>query len=1096
MEFTGVRFVPGMSGRIELEHLQRYALCRTLVRGRRVLDIASGEGYGAAMLARTARQVVGVDADPEAVAHAQATYGREHLSFAAGRCEAIPVASRSVEAVVCFETIEHVDDQERLLDEIARVLTPAGILVISTPDREAYAADANGANPFHVRELSLPEFEARLRERFGSVRLWGQRAAVGTFTYALDGRAGGLTPLVVEGHEVREGVPALPAPVYGIAVCTNGPPGEAALDSVAVDPADDYYATLAATIRAYEVQLREQAASLGPLREDAARLRGDLAAARAELVALRTDLAARQAAWTQLAAAHESEQKRLRAVGAHLRDELARIEGSSSWRLTAPLRDLRRAAGGLKHRAALRSERTLRSAYRRLPLRGQARWKIKSAVFARTGWLMRGTASYQHWHGTQRRALGGEHALLAARGAAGDPAIGDRLVLPASSAPAVSVVIPVYGQLEHTWRCLASIARNPPACPIEVLVVDDGSPEDMTAALAAVEGLRVIRSEANEGFIAACNRGARQARGRLLLFLNNDTEVLPGWCDELAGTFDEIADAGVVGSKLLYPDGRLQEAGGIVWRDGSAWNYGKFDDPARPEYSYRREVDYVSGASLMVPADVFWGVGGFDTHYAPAYGEDSDLAFKVRSVGRTVHVQPRSVVIHHEGATAGTDLSQGPKAHQVANQRKLYERWRDSLASHQPVGTRLELARERHAGPRVLVLDLCTPEPDKDAGSITAFNIMRVLQRLGCRVTFAPVDNFLFLERYTGDLQRLGVECLYAPFVTSIDEYLREHGDLFDLVLIFRFVGARRHLAAVRRLAPRAKVLLHTSDLHFLREQREAELRGDARILHRAGRMKEEELDIIRRVDATIVHSTYEQELLAREQPDARVIVFGWAIAVPGTAVPFAARRDVAFIGGYQHPPNVDGAMFFAQQILPLVRQRLPDVRFHVVGSNPPEQLRALQDESTTVTGFVEDLGPLLDRIRLSVAPLRYGAGIKGKIGTSLSYGLPCVATPLAAEGMALVPGREILIGATPEEFAEAVVAAYTDEALWRRLSENGLAFVRRQYSFDGAAALFGQLLDSLGISGHAGARQPARTEDADGGTQAVGQLPPGVSGA
>ena len=263
MEFTGVRFVPGMSGRIELEHLQRYALCRTLVRGRRVLDIASGEGYGAAMLARTARQVVGVDADPEAVAHAQATYGREHLSFAVGRCEAIPVASRSVEGVVCFETIEHVDDQERLLDEIARVLTPAGILVISTPDREAYAADANGANPFHVRELSLPEFEARLRERFGSVRLWGQRAAVGTFTYALDGRAGGLTPLVVEGHEVREGVPALPAPVYGIAVCTNGPPGEAALDSVAVDPADDYYATLAATIRAYEVQLREQAASLG-----------------------------------------------------------------------------------------------------------------------------------------------------------------------------------------------------------------------------------------------------------------------------------------------------------------------------------------------------------------------------------------------------------------------------------------------------------------------------------------------------------------------------------------------------------------------------------------------------------------------------------------------------------------------------------------------------------------------------------------------------------------------------------------------------------------------------------------------------------------
>ena len=1064
MEFTGVRFVPGTRGRVELEHLQRYALCRELVRDRRVLDIASGEGYGARMLSGTAAYVIGVDVDPAAAAHGQAAYASPNLAFAAGRGEAIPLAAGSIDVVVSFETIEHIADQAALLDEIVRVLRPDGLLVMSTPDREAYAADTNTINPFHVRELALDEFRSMLEARFATVRLWGQRAAVGAFTYPLDAStpdAGGMTPLAVEHHAIRTVVPRLPSAVYGIAVCGRNA-GDVRLDSVAIDPGDDYYATLAGTIRAYERELHRLESS--PLREETARARADLAAARADLVGLRTDLAARQAAWKQLEAAHEAEQTRLRAIGGRLREEIERMQSSTSWRATAPLRGLRRRAGGLKHRAALRAERTMRTVYRRLPLRGQARWTLKSAVFGRAGWLMRGTASYQHWHGTQRRALGSELAFRAER-ATGEPAIGEPLRLPVSATPAVSVIIPVYGQIAHTWRCLVSIARHPPATPFEVLVVDDGSPDGTAEALSRVDGLRLVDSGVNEGFIAACNRGAREARGRRLLFLNNDTEVLPGWCDELVGTFDAVPQAGIVGSKLLYPDGRLQEAGGIIWRDGSAWNYGRFDDPARPEYSYRREVDYVSGAALMVPADVFWGVGGFDTHYAPAYGEDSDLAFKVRSVGRQVILQPLSRVIHHEGATSGTDLSQGAKKHQVENQRKLFERWQDSLASHQPVGTRVAEARERHQGPRVLVLDLCTPEPDKDAGSITAFNIMRVLQQIGCKVTFAPVDNFLFLERYTGDLQRIGVECLYAPFVTSIEDYLREHGELFDVVLIFRFIAARRHLADVRRHVPRAKVLFHTSDLHFLREQREAELRGDARIEQRASRMKQDELEMIRRVDATIVHSTFEQALLAGELPGARVVVFGWAIDVPGTSVPFAPRRDVAFIGGYQHPPNVDGAMFFAQEVLPLVRERIPDLRFHVVGSNPPAELRALQDEHVTVTGFVAELGPLLDRMRLSVAPLRYGAGIKGKIGTSLSHGLPCVATPIAAEGMALGDGREILIASTPREIADAIVRAYTDQSLWTRLSANGLAFVQRQYSFEGAEALFSELLRSLGVA-------------------------------
>ena len=157
-------------------------------------------------------------------------------------------------------------------------------------------------------------------------------------------------------------------------------------------------------------------------------------------------------------------------------------------------------------------------------------------------------------------------------------------------------------------------------------------------------------------------RRCRGARGDYVLFLNNDTLVTAGWLDALVRCIEEAPHAGLVGAKLIYPDGRLQEAGGIVFADGSGWNYGRFDDPADPRYNFRREADYCSGAAILLRRDLFLQLGRFDARYAPAYYEDTDLAFAVRAAGKKVFYEPRAMVIHFEGITSGTDTGQRHEA--------------------------------------------------------------------------------------------------------------------------------------------------------------------------------------------------------------------------------------------------------------------------------------------------------------------------------------------------------------------------------------------------------------------------------------------------
>src|SRR5712692_4306882 len=614
----------------------------------------------------------------------------------------------------------------------------------------------------------------------------------------------------------------------------------------------------------------------------------------------------------------------------------------------------------------------------------------------------------------------------------------------------VSIIIPVFNQFRFTHSCLASLQTIEERSAFEVIVVDDCSTDETAELGPRMDGVVYLCNETNAGFIASCNRGAEKARGEYLFFLNNDTIVKPRWLTALLDTFAEEPRAGIVGSKLVYPDGRLQEAGGIIWCDASGWNYGKFDDPEKPEYNFLREVDYCSGAAIMIRKSLFQKLGGFDAKYEPAYYEDADLSFKVRKAGYKVFYQPLSEIIHYEGMTGGTDLSTGTKKHQDINRLTFADTWAAELVA-KPVTGNFAFFNQAPPGQKnILVIDHHLPMPGKDAGSLRMFHILNILHRLGHRVTFI-LDNLADIPPHADELQKRGIEVIYHPYIKKVRDYLVSHGSDFDAVILSRCDFARKHIKDVRLHAPQSRVIFDTVDLHFLRTDREARITNDSQTRENAREKEKLEYDLIDQADETWVVSGVEQKLLREARPDKSIEIVPTIVDVPGSKAPFSLRRDFLFIGGFQHTPNIDAVIFFLKKIYPLVTERLSDAKFYIIGYKAPPEVVALATDNVIVTGLQADVRPFFEGVKLSVAPLRYGAGIKGKINLSMGFGVPVVATSLAVEGMALTDREDVLIADEPEDFARAVVELYESEDLWNRISENGIKKTRAFYSTDTA---------------------------------------------
>lgn len=615
-------------------------------------------------------------------------------------------------------------------------------------------------------------------------------------------------------------------------------------------------------------------------------------------------------------------------------------------------------------------------------------------------------------------------------------------------APVASVVIPALNNFALTYRCIESICQASARVPFEVVLVDDGSCDETVLAEFVFPGVRVLRQPVTSGFVRAANAGAAAAQGEMLVFLNNDTEVSEGWLDELVRVFRDRSDTGVAGAMLLFPDGRLQESGGIVWQLGDTLSWGRNADPDDPRFGFLHEADYVSGAALAVPRALFASLGGFDEIYSPGYYEDTDFCFRARAAGWRVVVQPLARVVHHKGATSGDAPFAGMRRQQALNQKRFHERWRDTLATLPPSGGDPERAIAQRMPRRALFLDTLVLTPNQDAGSNAALQHIRLLQRLGYQVTFIPTHQLARIDPYTADLQRMGVECLYVPHVRTVEEGLRRFlATLPQLVYVHRIENARSYLGLVRTLFPAARLVYSVADLHFLRTERMAAVLPSPETESRAALLRRQELDAAVAADRVIVHSYHEAELLARLAPAARVHVVAWPVPTSGAPMDPAGRSGIAFFGGFNHPPNGDAAQRLVQVILPQVQRELPDMRVILAGVGMPDEICALADGPVSVVGHVPDLTNLFAQVRCTAAPLRFGAGLKGKVLTSLAHGVPCIMSPIAVEGIPLPPLLQWMVGASEEEIAAKLVALHRDDALARSLSEQSLDFMRTAYS-------------------------------------------------
>ena len=612
-----------------------------------------------------------------------------------------------------------------------------------------------------------------------------------------------------------------------------------------------------------------------------------------------------------------------------------------------------------------------------------------------------------------------------------------RLDFAVRDAPAVSVIVVLHNQFALTMTALASL-RSCFGGDIQLIIVDSGSRDETRRIARYVTGARIIRFEQNAGFVESCNTALNHVTAPAVLYLNNDVTL--GYRSvQLA--LDRLASdvrIGAVGAKFVRTNGTLQEAGSIIWRDGSTAGYLRDADPSIPEANFVREVDFCSGAFLMVRASYLKALGGFDDDYRPAYYEETDLCVRLRKAGYRIVYDPSVVIQHVEFGSAGSARSE----RMIQRNHKVFvEKHRDWLRYKYPPRPRNALfARSPKPGcGRILFIEDRIPMRDLGSGYVRSNDIVRAMAALGYHVGVYPI-----YPATTSVLDTLAdfpetVELLYDRGLEELPGFIAERSGYYDIVWIGRTHNLERLLPILSDASsslPEHSVVLDTEAVSTPRTVERARVLGLA---------QDEDLNAMLRKELACAY--FCQKIVAVNERDASLIrstghtnvaVLGHMKEPAPTPAGWGERAGLLFLGAFHEAssPNYDSLVWFVDEVLPLLHDRLsPDVRFTIAGHvDRRVDMSPLRRHSRVdLIGPVDDLAPLYGRHRVFVAPTRFAGGIPFKVHEAAAYGLPVVATELLCRQVGWVDGVDILSGGTgdAQRFADRIVDLYESRELW-----------------------------------------------------------------
>lgn len=615
--------------------------------------------------------------------------------------------------------------------------------------------------------------------------------------------------------------------------------------------------------------------------------------------------------------------------------------------------------------------------------------------------------------------------------------------------PSISIIIPVYNNFISTINCLKSIHKYARNISFEIILIDDYSNDATLFIHKFINNIIIVRNKKNLGYIKSCNHGANISKGKFLYFMNNDTIAHKDWLHELIETFSYIKNAGVVGSKIVRLNGKLQEVGLAIYNDKIVSHIDP--NPNSNSNNYLKKVDYVSGCSLMTPKKLFQKIGGFDEIYAPAYCDDSDYCMAVTQEGYSVYVQPSSLITHLGSCSYNTtsiDLMRRnnvllrKKWANIFNNKVNYSRYRYPFSSKtRPI--------------TIIIIDYSYPKYDKNAGSKTIFNFIETFIKMGLNVKFCPYEAIARIEPYYSLLCKMGVEIIEA---NSIYNFINKN--IVDYIVISR-PYIFKHFRYNKFKEQGIKVIYYGHDVHHLRMQRECEFNNNIN-KNDIEDMKLLEIYACKNATISLYPSNYECEYMQNLIPDAKfkqITPYMYSNYLPSHNS-YSESNGIIFVGS-SHPPNLDGIKWFFQEIYPHLK--INELKIHLVGLGNYKYLKKIANNNNNIIIHPylnqDDLDKLYSNVRLSIAPLRYGAGIKGKVIDAIYHRTPVVTTKIGAEG--IPECNAIKIANTNESYIEAIMNIYSNEKIWNEITEDCVDLIKNNYSFNYAIKQFNSIITS-----------------------------------